>query len=103
MALVHTLMNLRDEGLVDRFDLINEQRARVHLISGRSIIVYMSKDYIVGVLAITEAVVGDPRADYIVYNHWDCPTELAFSKAKELGVPFLIYSEFKRRIRDGIL
>ncbi len=101
MTLVNTLMNLKDESLVDRFELVSEERARVWLPSGKTFIVYMAKDYIVGETAVKDALVTEPHADLIIYNQWDRPTSQAVSTAKELHVPFIHFSEFKQRIKSG--
>ena len=44
MALINTAMRLKDDGVVARFEMFGEERARLYLRNGKSIVVHMSKD-----------------------------------------------------------
>jgi hypothetical protein len=101
MALIHSLLRLKDYNLVERFDLLDGERAIVYLPDGRSIVVYMCKDYLVDVPAIEDAVNDGNRADYIVFNAWDRPSPAAFTRAKNLRVPFISFLTFQNMLGDG--
>lgn len=102
MALIHALMRMKDCGLVDNFRMNGQERAYVHLISGESITVYMSKEYIIGISTIQEAMQGEPKPDYIVYNIWDEVTHSAVTEAERLKVPLVGFGGF-RRILEGLV
>lgn len=93
-------MRLKEVGSVKRFDMIESQRAKVHLQNGKSLVVYMSDDYVLGVASIREAVQNDPRPDYIVYNDWDKVTENAEEEARRLGIPFVKYGRFRHVLNE---
>lgn len=95
MALIHTLMRLKDDGIVLNFDMIDRQKARVNLVNGKSIVVFMADDYIVGITAVREAIATEPRPDYIVYNHWNKITDNAEAEAKRIGIPLVSYGKFR--------
>lgn len=101
MALIHTLMRLKDDGAVTDFDLMGGQKAQVNLRNGKSIVVYMSDDYILGATSVREAVENTPYPDYIVYNNWNKVTEGAEEEARRLKIPFVKYGKF-RYILDGL-
>lgn len=95
MALIHTLMALKDDGVVINFDMMGAQKAKANLINGKSLILYMANDYIIGRAAIREAVASDPIPDYILYNNWSQIVEGSDLEAKKLKIPFLSYGKFR--------
>jgi hypothetical protein len=101
MALIHSLLRLKDYNLVERFDLLNDERATVYLSDGRSVIVYMGKDYLVDVPAVEDAINDGNRANYIIFNAWDRPSSAALIRARNLGVPMISFVTFQDRLRDG--
>ncbi|HLO17759.1 MAG TPA: hypothetical protein VK206_23215 [Anaerolineales bacterium] len=102
MALIHTLMRLKEDGVVTDFDMIGRQKAQASLINGKSIVVFMADDYIVGATAIKESVASMPRPDYIVYNNWNKIVDGADLEARKLKIPFVSYRRF-RHILDELL
>lgn len=100
--MIHALMRMKDCGLVGSFEMNGQERAYVHLSSGESITVYMSKEYIIGISTIQEAMQGEPKPDYIIYNIWDRVTDSAAQEAKKLKVPLVGFGEF-RRILEGLV
>lgn len=95
MALIHTLMRLKDDGVITNFEMIGRQKARAYFVNGNSLVIFMADDYIVGVTAIKEAVAGEPYPDYIIYNHWNRVTPDARVEAKKLKIPFVSYGRFR--------
>lgn len=102
MALIHTLMRLKEDGIVVNFDMMGRQKAKANLVNGQSVVVFMADDYIVGVTAVKESVASEPRPDYIVYNDWNKIVEGAEVEAQKLKIPFVKYGRF-RYILDELL
>lgn len=103
MALIHALMRLKNDGLVVSFEMIeSDERAKAKLINGASLVLFMPKDYIVGITAIKEAASKKPHPDYIVYNTWSQVTGAAQAEAKRLNIPLVGYGRF-RSILDDLL
>ncbi len=102
MALKHTLMRLKEDGIVTKFDMMGRQKAKANLVNGKSIVLFMADDYIVGATAIKESVASEPRPDYIVYNDWNQIVEGAKIEAQKLKIPFVKYGRF-RFILDELL
>jgi|GEM_PF-2142416 len=102
MALIYTLMRLKDDGIVTKFDMMGSQKAQANLINGKSMILFMADDYIVGATAVKEAVASEPKPDYIVYNDWNKIVDGAEAEAQKLKIPFVSYGRF-RYILDDLL
>lgn len=102
MALIHTLMRLKNDGIVTKFDMMGRQKAQAYLINGKSIIIFMADDYIVGATAVKEAVASEPEPDYIVYNDWNKIVDGAETEARRLRIPFVSFGRF-RYILDDLL
>lgn len=100
MALFNTLMRLKEDGLVKRFDMLQSQKAKVYLQNNQTVIAYMSDDYVIGVTSIRESAQSDPQPDYIVYNDWDKVTEQAEEEAKNLRIPLVKYGRFRYILKD---
>jgi hypothetical protein len=88
-------MRLKNEGIVTRFDMLGSQKAKAHLITNGSIILCMPDDYIIGDTAIREAVGGNPRPEYIVYNDWSNVTENALEQARKLNIPLIRFGRLR--------
>ena len=108
MSLFDALMNLKNQGRLDSFDMLDDKKAKVRLslqprqsvISGKSVanfIVYMSDDYIIGSAMIAEAYQA-PAARFVVYNNWDKVGEDAFNEAKRLDIEIYKFGDFGRRL-----
>jgi predicted GTPase len=95
-------MRLKEHGAIKKFDMIESQKAKVHLQNGMSLVIYMSDDYVLGIVSIREAVQDEPNPDYIVYNDWDKVTENAEEEARRLGIPFVKYGRL-RHVLDELL
>lgn len=100
MALFNTLMRLKEDGLVKRFDMLQTQKAKVHLQNNQTVIAYMSDDYVIGITSIRESVQSDLQPDYIVYNDWDKVTEQAEEEARNLGIPLVKYGRFRYILKE---
>jgi len=100
MALINTLMRLKEDGAIKRFDMIEDQKARVYFQNNKSLVIYMSGDYILGITSIREAIQDEPRPDYIVYNDWDRVTENAEEEARKIRIPVVKYGRFRHIINE---
>lgn len=99
MAIFDALLRYKSEGRIKSFDIIDENKATVHLMSRHNIIVYMSKNYIVGRAEIAEAA-DTPRASYVVYNNWDSIGKSAFEEANRLGMEVHKFGAFGYRLDE---
>lgn len=98
MALFHALLRYKDEGRICSFDMLHDaDKATVQLAGGKSIVVYMSSDYIVGEAKVREAA-DPPTAKYLVYNNWDKITEAAKEEANRLGIEIHSFGAFGHRL-----
>jgi hypothetical protein len=100
MALINTLMRLKDLRRVVKFEMIEREKARVELANGKLLVVYMSDDYVIGAASVMGAVATEPHPDYIVYNHWNKVTDDAFEEAKRLKIPLVKYGKFRYDLDD---
>lgn len=100
MALFNTLMRLKEDGLVKRFDMLQTQKAKIYLHNNQTIIAYMSDDYVIGITSIRESIQSNPQPDYIVYNDWDKVTEPAEEEAKRLRIPLVKYGRFRYILKN---
>jgi len=99
MALFDALLRYKGEGRIRSFDMLGDKKANVRLANGRTIVVYMSTDYIVGGAEIAEAAEA-PRASYVVYNNWDRVGMSAFEEARRLGIEAHKFGAFGYRLDD---
>lgn len=99
MSLVHTLMRFKDEGRVSRFELLDQQKAKITLRGGREITVYMSKDYIIGSSEVEEAL-EHPAAEFLIYNNWDKLTPSASAEGRRRGLEIASFGAFGYRLDE---
>ena len=99
MALLHSLMRYKDENRVTSFEMHGNKKATVTLRSGKSILVYMSEEYIVGESEVAEAA-EHPSASFLVYNNWDTVGQGAFKEAKRLGIEIHKFGAFSSRLDE---
>lgn len=99
MALMHALLRFKNEGRIQSFEIFDHKRAVVQLVSGKSIVVYMSEDYIVGEAEVREAAM-EPRAQFVIYNNWDNVGVAAFREAKRLGIEVHKFGAFAFRLDE---
>jgi len=99
MALFNALMRYKTEGRILSFDMHGEKKASVRLAGGKSIVVYMSTDYIVGEAEVREAA-NSPVAKYLLYNNWDRVGEAARQEGKRLGIEIHKFGGFGHRLDE---
>lgn len=100
MALYNALIRYKEEGRIRSFDVLERgEKATVRLAGGKSIVVYMSADYIVGEAEVQKAT-DAPAAKYLIYNNWDRVGEAAKQEAKRLGVEVHKFGAFGHRLDE---
>lgn len=100
MALFDALMRYKTEGRIMSFDMHGgSKKAMVRLHSSRTIVVYMSSDYIIGEAEVVEAAEA-PCAKYLIYNSWDQVGQGAFQKAKRLDIEVHKFGAFGHRLDE---
>jgi len=99
MALINSLIRYKDEGRIVAFDMHGDKKATIHLPSGKTFLVYMSKEYIVGESEVAEAV-ELPTADFLIYNNWDNVAKSATDEAKRLGIEIHKFGAFGYRLDE---
>lgn len=100
MALFHSLMRYKDNGLIKRFNMIEKDRAELYLFNGDSYVVFMNSKYIVGESVVDEAVESESPADYIIYNTWDQVAQTAKDYADTCGISMVSFGQFSRILED---
>jgi len=100
MALFNTLLNLKEKGLMLRFDMNGEDKGVITLLNREYVNVFMSTEYIVGITEIREAFLREPYPDYIIYNAWDKVTDSAREEAKRNHVPVVSFSQFRYMLEN---
>lgn len=99
MSLFHTLMRFKDEGRIARFETIESQKALATLPNGRSITVFMSKEYIIGGAEVQEAL-AEPAAEFMIYNNWDKLTPSASEEGHRQGLPIMKFGAFGYKLDE---
>lgn len=99
MAIFDALMRYKQERRIRSFDLLGNGKATVRLLNGRSIVIFMSVDYIIGEAQIVEAS-EEPRAEYVVYNAWDRVGGSAIAMAKRLDIEVKNFGAFGHRLDE---
>ena len=99
MALYHSLIKYKQERRILSFDLISDRKAKVRLLNARSLTIYISDYYIVGVAEVVEAV-AEPRADYMVYNNWDMIASAALEEARRQNIEIHKFGAFAYRLDE---
>ena len=99
MALVNSLMRYKDEGRIRSFDMHGDKKATVRLPKGKSFIVYMSDQYIIGDSDVAEAAEA-PAAQFLLYNNWDTVGQGADREAKRLGIEVYKFGAFGHHLDE---
>lgn len=99
MALPNALLRYKSEGRIRSFEMHGADKATVRLAGEKSIVVYMSSDYIVGEAKVRDACTA-PAAKYLVYNNWDRVAEAAKQEAKRLGIEIHNFGAFGHRLDE---
>lgn len=99
MALFNTLLRYKQEGRLVSFDMHGEKKATLRLDNGKSILVYMSDQYIIGGAEVVEAA-SAPPAKFLLCNNWDTVGQGAFAEAKRLGIEIHKFGAFGHRLDD---
>ncbi|MBE9399695.1 hypothetical protein IOQ59_20720 [Pontibacterium sp. N1Y112] len=100
MALFHSLMRYKDNGLIQWFDMFEDDRAEIHLSNGDSYVVFMNSQYIVGESVVDEANDEDNPADYIIYNTWDQVASSAKRHAENCDISMVSFGRFSRILEE---
>ncbi|OQW75660.1 MAG: hypothetical protein BVN35_08425 [Proteobacteria bacterium ST_bin11] len=93
-------MRYKDDGLIKRFVMIENDRAELHLFNGDSFIVFMNSKYIVGESVVDEAIEGESPADYIIYNTWNQVAQSAKDYAEKCEISMVIFGKFSKILED---
>ena len=100
MALFHSLMRYKDDDLIEWFDMLEDDRAEIHLFNGDVYIVFMNSQYIVGESVVDEANDEHNLADYIIYNTWDRVAQSAKNYAEDCGISMVSFGQFSNILED---
>lgn len=99
MALINALLRYKQEGHLASFDMHGEKKATLRFANGKSVLVYMSNQYIIGGAEVVEAA-SDPPAKFLLYNNWDTVGGAAFADAKRLGIEIHKFGAFGHRLDE---
>jgi hypothetical protein len=99
MALVHALMSYKDKQRIVSFDMHSTQKATIRLASGRTLIVYMSDQYIVSESEVAEAN-ENPAAEVLLYNNWDTISNSALAAGNRAGIEIHKFAAFGYRLDE---
>ena len=100
MALIHTLLRLKDNGEIDNFQMQGETHATVVSTGGNTFSVYMSDEYIIGETQVRQGFTDNLTPEYIIYNEWDMVTAGAEDLARRLGAKIVKYGRFRYILRN---
>jgi len=96
----YTLVNIKKDGTIRRYDHITPQKATVELINDTTIVVYVSGNYILGVAEVMEAFDSQPYPEYLVYDAWGHATEEAENLALQKGGKIVSYNRFRYIVKE---
>ena len=99
MSLFNSLMRYKNEARVTSFDMHGDKKATATLPCGKSILVYMSDQYIVGESEVAEAA-EPPAAGFLLYNNWDTVGQGASKEAKRLGIEIHTFGAFGHKLDE---
>ena len=100
MALINTLLNLKDHGEINNFTMNGDQSAKIFLSNGKHYHVFMSNEYIIGETQVFESTSAGHVPDFIIYNDWDQVTGSAEREAKRKNIKIVKYGRFRYLLAD---
>lgn len=100
MALIHTLLRLKDDGQINSFKMNGDQSAKIFLANGSHYHVFMSNEYIIGETQVFESTSDGNVPDFIIYNDWDQVTGSAEREAKRKNIQIVKYGRFRYMLAD---
>lgn len=100
MTLFNALLRFKEGGRLQSFEMHGETKATLRLANGKSLLVYMSSQYIVGGAEIAEAA-AEPSAKILLQNDWDTVANSAFAEANRLGIEIYKFAAFRRKLGES--